>query len=280
MSNKIGLLKSFKYSILDFKNLFNLKIRGTGATFLYILFLGLFVVGFKSFELSIYINNGIDNFIKTELSKIPEFSLKDGNLKIDGEMPIRIDVSENPNNRSILIIDTTGATFESELENYSSGILITKDYMIVKENPYKPITTLKLKDIPFSIQKSDLANYLGYIKYFVIIYAFFGFIFFIIKFIFMTLIIALICKLALNDEKYGFKYGTLFKISIYASTLPLLIKTILTSNTISSIFSSFLLTNGIYFGVAIFIVITSGKKHLNDLKNGEIVIEEQTKTAV
>ena len=54
--------------------------------------------------------------------------IKDGQLKIDGKMPI---VISNRNN-DYYIIDTSGKTDQSVLNSYDRGVLILKDKLIQK----------------------------------------------------------------------------------------------------------------------------------------------------
>jgi hypothetical protein len=219
--NKAGLFKCFIYSITSFDKYRLFLRQSTGKAvgylilFTLLLSIGLYVPTYFGVigiidEASVYITD-----------KIPDFTLADGKLEINADMPIIIDSDDLP-----IIIDTTPGAEDRLINQYDSVILITGDKIIQKNY-------VNRQDIPLSLYqgitmtKDDLIDAIPLIKPFMIIGFIFAGIFFVIGKFISALVVSLIGLIANSSLKTNLSYRSIFKISIFSMTLPLIICTLL-----------------------------------------------------
>ncbi len=183
---------------------------------------------------------GVDKFIVSVRTNMPDFVLANGKLQVEGPQPY---ILEDDNFR--FIIDTTGQTTEASLNNKPTDyILLTENQMVTKQGIRSQ--AVMFSDIPFEINKDMLLQKLPYIKFVLIIFGIFAFIFGLIGRLFWPLVLslgALIIDASLNTK---LKYSQLYNISVYALTLPIFIE--LLKNYIIPRFPFFFL---LYLGVGL-----------------------------
>ena len=155
-------------------------------------------------------------------SDIPYFELNNGELYVEGDMPI---VFENAS--YIMIIDTRDNPDESILDDYQQGLLITKTKMISKEGIEKMEYTFKdFGAIDFN--KEAVQKFLPGLQIFLIPIITIGIILgTIIGMLFSSLFVSLI-GVVINSMIHGnLKYNDVYKIGIYSLVFPSMIKWII-----------------------------------------------------
>ena len=197
-------------------------------------------------------------YIKTELgvfiTNLPQFKIEDGILDVKTEKPLIIG-----KDGYAFIIDDKNKTKTSEYSEYKSIVYFGQASIIVKsginknEFKYKDILqNLKLQ----SIDKDKLLLFLPIIKGTIIKYAIifyiFWFVFWLLFYkIWSILFLSLIALIIDSFAKSGLTYKGLFSISLYAITLPWILKFVYKAVGINNYI------NGFFFFVVYWVVAST-----------------------
>jgi len=223
---KMGFGKKFINSLYNFKayNVFFSQSLGKGILYLFLLCLCLSTVNniFLAFSLNSWVETAQDALD----NNVPDFTFSKGQLNVQGEMPI---IFEEENN-TLIYIDTENEVDASVLDNYTSGIILTKDKMIQKENSMK-VTTVNLKDMKdFSFDKSDVSPLLSTLKTVgtILMFIFFPIFSFVSRLLVGGFVIMGLGGLIISAIlKKNFKYTECVKLGLYSLTVPFIIEIIL-----------------------------------------------------
>lgn len=238
-----NIFNSYIKSIFDF-NSYNVFLKKSlGRAFFYLLCLALFLGSLGSlkpmYDFTSSINSAIDNY-KTD---VPDFTFKNGKLSVSQDRPLLYGDSS-----FVYVIDTVGSTDKSVLDSYQGGTLITST-AIYEKDIFGRIQTFPLSAFDsMYVNKASLEQAIPVAKllnFFIFIYhVLFFFIFYLAKALFLALF-----GLIMNGVfKTKLNFSSLFKLSIYALTLPATFNVIINSidTPASGLGTYFIL---IYFGV-------------------------------
>ena len=173
----------------------------------------------------------------------PDFVLKNGELTVAGEMPL---VYESGNQDSAIIIDTSGETDSSVLDDYEQGFFIEKTKLVFKRD------SLETQEYHFSalkeleLEKADVVDILSYLRPISAMIVFFGLIYFIFAKLCTVSILSLVTLLFSGIQNCGLNYGQSFKITVYAMTIPTLFQSL--QNIIAP---GFIYGWAIYYSIAV-----------------------------
>ncbi len=258
-----GLFSSLYRSLYDFKAYAGFKKGSMGRAFLY-----LFVVSMISGIIgSVKIYMGMDQAFKdmhqTFTKDFPNFTFTKDGLEVEGKMPI---ISAE-GNKFITIVDTEGKVSPSVLDQYEEGIYVGKTKIIFKRNQVetREYDLSSFKEIA-PLTKSDVEKFFAYSWVMSLIVIIFFLVFYFIAKIVNALVVGLIGLIYSAVTRSGESFGDLFKLSIYALTLPIIIETVLTLTGIKIPFFSV-----IYFGLATGYLIYA----LTRIKGSEVAPEEK-----
>ncbi len=213
MERRISMLQRLPRSITDFK-IYGLYAQETfGRAMLYVLLLAVLSTALVGGRTAWEINEGIDDLVRSLTSDMPWFEVSNGRLSMDAEMPL---VMED-DGHNILIIDTTGNTAPSLLDNYQEGILITHDTIYRKKN-WVETTQISLEQMNINLDKDQLLNLVPLLKLISFAVIFFLFLFFLVAPLVSALMVSAIGQF-FNKPKLPF--AALYKMSLYALTLPM-----------------------------------------------------------
>ncbi len=218
---RMGFFKRLYYSISGFGKYRYFLSQSTGKAVVYLLLIAI-VIGIVTLIPAVNeYNNVIDEMNANFDSKVPDFSFSNGKLEVSGNMPIVFD-----DNGSAVVIDTSPDAEEKILSSYDNVMLITSDKIIQKNYVNKRITSLSsLQGIV--ITKDSIKQALPLMKPIgIFIFVFAGLFFVCGKFI-SAFIVSLIGLIFNSAFRTGLSYRSIFKISVYSLTLPLIICTIL-----------------------------------------------------
>lgn len=198
-------------------------IRETaGKAILYLLLFALIFGAVGSIRSAVDTNREISKFINVYNTKCPDFELVNGELTVEGNMPMTLAQNED----YYFVIDTTNSTSPDVLNSYNQGILILKDKFIQKKN------ALQTQTIEFSslrgmtINKSKVNRYLPLAKL-IIPFIFVGNILkYFLGGLISALILALFALILNSTFKTNLSYGQLYSLSIYALTVPIIMDVI------------------------------------------------------
>jgi hypothetical protein len=210
--------KKFYNSVVNINMYPKMVKEGTGKAFLY-LFLFTLIFGTISGLMTGYnVNQAVGHFSETVKNELPEFTLENGTLDVQGDMPMILDETE----KSVFAIDTSGELDESFLESYETGVLVLKHRAINKQNPLQ-VQEYQFGNFNITLTKSDVVNWLPYLNWAGVIAGIFIFVFFFIGKMASALFVALIGLIASAVYKAKMSFGQLYSTSIYALTVPILL---------------------------------------------------------
>lgn len=223
----LGFFKNMSDSAINFSQYRRFSNQPRGRVIAYLLLivlvLGTPVLLSLAYDFNRDMNSWISDFSKTA----PEFVLKNGELSVSGELPLVIE-KEVEDEKSIIVVDTSGQTDESILKDYQSGIFISKTKAVYKQNL---VETQEYHFAGFKgaeIQKADVEKALSYMKLVSILIVLFGLIYFFLAKLCTAALLGLVCLLFSRFLNAGLKYGQAFNITVYALTIPTLFQALQT----------------------------------------------------
>ena len=165
-------------------------------------------------------NREVDNWVAEFNKNIPDFVLKDGELAVSGEMPLIFE-DKSGEEKSIYVIDTSGETDGSVLDDYDTGMFISKKEAVIKRS------VLEKQTFSFSafqggeIHKADAEKYLSYMKLIGIFIVLFGLIYFFLSKLCTAVVLGFVCHL-FGNPKYWFAVQRNIQNCYLCSTIPTL----------------------------------------------------------
>lgn len=179
--------------------------------FMLLLVLSLFVSAGISFRMTKVFNELADWAIKT----LPAIDITNGKVSTDAQMPFKVTEKGME-----IIIDTTGQTV-SIVEEAERGILVTKDKLIYKQSKTQ-INTYELSNIKkLSLNKITIEKWkkISSKIFFPLCFAA-VFIYYVIAKALQLLFFSLLPLAVCGAKNIKLKYSEIFKITVFALTLP------------------------------------------------------------
>ncbi len=165
-------------------------------------------------------NGIVDSMASNFAQMAPEFVFADGGLTVNAPMPYIIEKTKD----QILVVDTTGKTDETILKDYRNGLFIGKNKIINKKNEletsYYDLSSVK----GVTVTKSTALKYIPWLKWFNVFIIMFMFIYEIIANLIAAFFLSLGGWLTGRIMNCRLIFSDLYKIGIYALTLPLLLE--------------------------------------------------------
>lgn len=248
---KLKFFSRLKNSITNI-SYYNIFIKESlGRAFLYLFLLSLLVSFISTIIISYNTNEGL-KYLKEYSKSIPYFEFNNGELNVSGDMPLTY---TDPDDNSPIIIDTSGKTDESILNQYDEAVLILKNKLIIKKDSIekREINFSEIKELNFD--KNTLEQFIPNMKLIINIVVIIAVIIFMPIWLFITcsftaLILSLLGLIIKSITKKEISFNDIYIISIYSLTLPLIIKHVLVLN-LPFVIPFFWL---IYYGIAVFYI--------------------------
>lgn len=240
---KVGFFSQLIGSITNFQMYRYFFKRTMGKAILYLLLLSL-IFGTATILRSMYdFNTGISQVMRYFQLEIPDFTLENGELNVQEEnMPIYFGDTDE----GILIIDTTGKTNESVLDAYPNGMLVTKYEFIQKHN--NSIERQKFSVLrDFRVTKDSISGFLPLLRVINVFIVIFGLLFHFVGKLISAILVAAAGLVICEIVKYRLPYDVQYKLSIYALTLPIILKAVVKILRVDIPFFWVL-----YYGIAVF----------------------------
>ncbi|WP_240689485.1 DUF1189 domain-containing protein [Ammoniphilus sp. YIM 78166] len=243
----VVFFQEIKSSILNIKAYLHFSKQSLQKTFLYLILFSslIWILGY----IGVYQNmsQGIAEIRTKVIEEVPDFTFPDGRLEVSGPMPAILykDLT------SVVIVDTTGETNENVLNSYRSGLLILSDRLINKREEGRIEEIQFFTFGPMSFTKDDVVSWLPYFKWVYWIVAVAMFIYTAISYLINALWVSLIGLLLNLFMKTKATFGALYKISVYALTLPMLLDTLFSYLRMDLYHLIFYITAAIYVGLAL-----------------------------
>lgn len=155
---------------------------------------------------------------------VPEFQLQDGTLWVD-------EIVEYEDGGTYVLIDTDpdsvfydAGEIDASLTDYTQVILMDSEKMIVKDNGQ--VNGMYFSDMDLELSKDDLKAIVPFIYVFGILILVLAFWLMTGLFFFGVLFVALVGMIAASCLKCNLTFGQIYLLGIYARTLPILIKAV------------------------------------------------------
>ncbi len=219
--SNLGFFSRLYYSITSFGKYRYFLRQSTSKAVVYLLLITMVIAAIISVQAGIASSKIIDDVITGISGKIPDFQLADGKLEVSGKMPIIIEDGTTP-----IIIDTSPSADERILNGYDTAILITSDKIISKSYVNRSETDFSQFQ-GMVINRQMVQQSLPMIKPFVNIAIVFVGIFIVCGKFITALIVSLFGMIINSARNTRLTYRSIFKISVYSMTLPLILGTIL-----------------------------------------------------
>ncbi len=215
----MNLIQQFIHSLWDFRSYPALaKTRG-GKSFLYIFLL--FTLSFAIFSVKVGVesNQMIDTIQTVMQNDVPDFRLEGGQFSFDGPQPYIVQ-----EDAFTFIIDTTGETQLEDLAYVLNGLFITDTELIAINSGRTEITSFQ--SIPIDLTKDQIVNFMPSLLALVYIFLAIWYVFAFGAKLLGILILALITMIATALFRQNLTFVNQWNIAIYASTLPIVLKSL------------------------------------------------------
>lgn len=170
------------------------------------------------------VNDSVKKFSQLYEDNAPDFIIQDNKMTTSQGEPVYM--IDDPGKSFAVIFDETDSISPGHLSEYESALLLDSDSLFLK-TPLSEQDTPYANLFPDGMDKVTFLGYMGLIK--LSNYIFIAL--FILFFIFMSMLgaffIASIGNLLLTFKKMPLRFSNSFAIACYASTLPILFKTIM-----------------------------------------------------
>ena len=227
----MGFFLKVKNSIINPKVYVEFVKESAGRAVLYI-FLITLILGSIGRIKTVYEFAKLRDTAKDAINKdVRDFKFENGRLAVDGDMPITIKEEDG----TVIIIDTSGSTTESALDEYNKGMLITDTKFINKKNSSQKeqVEFSSYKD--FSFDKSDVLKIIDKSKVLNVFIVIFGVLWFFGKQFLFALFTALLALIVNAVVKARVNFGEVYKLTLYSLTVPIIVNTIYDVSGISGI---------------------------------------------
>lgn len=223
---KKGILKlptTFIKTLTDFKYYEILDKLPRGQAILYIIIISLLLSVIALIPSAIAVNKSMNEFQSLYNANAPEFIIEDGKMTLGQPAPVYM---INDNGKAyVVVFDDTDTLTELDFREYESVLLLDSDSAYLRS----PVGN---QDVPYNIvfpdgiDKEGFSAYLGLIKLTNIVFIILYIGIFIIFNIIGAFFISSLGNLLLSFKRQTMKFTRSFALACYASTLPIILKTL------------------------------------------------------
>lgn len=214
----------FKNSFYNFPEYRKIIKKSYGRCFLYAVLLSLILSLVITVKTGFVINDVSKEVTNFYNSEVPYFEFHDGELDVDTELPYFVD------DNGVVYIDTREGADQSIASQYDEGLFLFRDKLIQKQS-FKTQTIEFSQFASMDFTKDDVDKIYPIIsKLKVVAYVFVYIVYFIysiLAFLVLSLIYGLIGMIINAIMKANLTFTELANVSIYALTVPKVLKIIL-----------------------------------------------------
>ncbi len=244
VKQEAGLLKSVIRSLYYPGAYADLARRSTGRALVYLLALSLLCAAITAVPLSREINDSLLEAGNKFGSEFPDFVFTPEGFKVKGRLPM---ISAEDRD-FVWVFDPSGKTDESILDDYQKGVYLSNEGVLYKKSEYETrhYSLDSLKEYA-PITKKDVERWISYYWVLTAFIVFFFISFSVTAKIFSALVVSVLGIIAGALTKRRASFDILFRLALYALTLPIIIKT---AASVAKIDIPWFFV--IYYGVALF----------------------------
>ncbi len=216
------LLKSVIRSLYDPTAYSNLARRSAGQALIYLLVFSLLCAAITAVPLTREINASLLEAGRTFSAEFPDFIFTPQGFKVKGRVPV---ISAEDQN-FVWVFDPSGKTDESILDGYQKGVYLSNEGVLYKKSAYETrhYSLDSLKEYA-PITKNDVEQWISYHWVLTAFIVFLFLSFSVTAKVFSALIVSLLGLFAGAVTKRRTSFDLLFRLAMYALTLPIIIKT-------------------------------------------------------
>ncbi|MBK1813431.1 DUF1189 domain-containing protein [Clostridium sp. YIM B02505] len=262
MQKKDNFFKKFLKAIVDVKYYINFNRETLGRAFLYLLIMSILLGGINSIKTVYSVTKAISSAVSELNNNDIDFRLEDGVMNISSSPFTYKD------NDTLIIVDTTKNASEfdkSIIKDKSPNMMyVFKDKFIMNQQNGQN-QDVKYSDFgAITVTKEGVINFIGTLKWLSILLVPLFMIGMFIGHMFSALVVAVIGILINIVIKAKVEFGNLYKLAIYALTLPTVIDIVrgAFSLQVPHFYKIYILVALIYIGIV-----------LKTIKNDEINME-------
>ncbi|RBW71047.1 DUF1189 domain-containing protein [Bacillus taeanensis] len=219
---KLNFFTKLWYSMTQFSKYPDMIKQGIGKAFLYLVLLTLTLGTVHAVITGYNVSQMIRGFNELVKQELPAFTLQNGELSVEGEMPMVLEETQS----SLFMIDVTGEISSDVLDQYEEGALVLKDRVIMKESSYEK-REFTFNELEINLTKEDIVTWLPYLEWLGAAAGIFMFFFFFIGKMSSALVISVMSLIFRAIEKASLSFGGLYSMAIYALTLPVILDVLL-----------------------------------------------------
>lgn len=221
---RMNLFTQLYKSIFDYNSYRYFKKLSMGRAILYLFFTTLIIGSLGLVKPTYDFKKNASELTDVFMNKVPNFTFENGELKVYGDMPIIVEEKDET-----IIIDTTGKTDETILNKYKTGIFISKNKFVEKNSNVEQLETKFNKLFGIAFSKQDLEGMLPMLNTVNVFVFIIGLLVYFFGKLFSGLIVALTASIVTSSKRMDMRFETLYKLSIFALTLPSILKVIVQS---------------------------------------------------
>lgn len=220
-NSRLNLYKRFISSINGFNGYRQLLYESAGKAVLYVFLLTLLLGIVTVIQPIREIDKGVSLFAESFEKQVPDFELNNGILTVNGKMPVIIKSED-----MTIIIDTSEGADQSILDDYDNAILLTKTQMIQKN--YSNVYSRSFDSFKgIVIDKETFRHTLPYVKAIIVFFLILSIFVFIAGRYLSALAISIVGLIINASARANLTFMSIYRISLYSMTLPLIVCTIL-----------------------------------------------------
>lgn len=219
METRENVFTKMVSAVSDFQ--FYKRMVGTkmSSAILYIFVFSLIVLSLQAVVINMRVAEGLEMSFEYLNEELPYFKIKAGELFYEGATPDIFYQDEY----TFIVVDPDGVYDFYELEKeYDSVMYVGKNSLFVKQP--NQIQTIHYDDFPETVTKNDIMLlkqiFESMFTVLLVIYAVFGFLGKMFSALFLSILVSIFLKIM----KVNILFGDRYKLSLYALTVPILIK--------------------------------------------------------
>ncbi|MCK5759031.1 MAG: DUF1189 family protein [Clostridiales bacterium] len=219
----LNLLKVFTKTLTDFKYYKTLDKLTRGKAILYIILISLLFSIIAVIPSAVAVNSSMKEFYDLYEANAPDFVIAEGKLTLPQPGPVYM--IDDDGKAFVVVFDDSDILTELDFREYESVLLLDSDSVYLRSpvgNQEFPYTVI----FPDGMDKQNFSTYMGLIKLTNIIFIGLYILLFILFNLLGAFFISAIGNLMMSFKRKSLNFTRSFALACYASTLPILLKTI------------------------------------------------------
>jgi len=242
----LKLPETFYKTLTNFKYYKTLDKLSRGQAILYIILISLLFSIIAVIPSALAVNRSMSDFHDMYEANSPDFVIEEGTLTLNQTAPVYM--IDDDGKGFVVVFDDTDTLTEIDFRDYESVLLLDSDSIYLRSpmgNQDLPYTIV----FPEGIDKQGFSDYMWLVKLTNVIFIGLYIVLFVLFNLLGAFFISAIGNLLLSFKKKSMRFSRSFALACYASSLPILLKTIvhLTSINLQYFNAIYVIVGVLYF---------------------------------